>query len=136
MTNENAISDATAELRKAHASLQGARALADLGLFDDSASRLYYAAFHLVSAALVSLGVQAQTHGGVAMLLGQHLVKPGLLPASVSHDLASLLGLRGQADYNRHFTLDADGIAQELAKTTKMFAVVEAFLASRGVASV
>ncbi len=133
MTNENAVADSKAELQKAQASLRAARALVELELFDDAASRLYYAAFHGVSAALLVLGVQAQTHAGVATLLGQHLVKPGLLAPSVSHDLASLLGLRGQADYNRHFTLDEKGIREELAKTTEMFAVIEAFLASRGV---
>ena len=133
MTNENALLDSKAEAQKAHAAFRAARALADLELYDDAASRLYYAAFHLVSAALVVLGVQAQTHAGVATLLGQHLVKPGLLPASVSHDLASLLGLRGQADYNRHFALDAQGIAEEIARTSRLFATVGTFLASRGV---
>ena len=135
MTNENAIVDAKAELQKAQAALRAARALAELELFDDAASRLYYAAFHLVSAALLVLGVQAQTHSGVATLLGQHLVKPGLLPASVSHDLSALLGLRGQADYNRHFVSDSAGIAEELARVTRMFAAVEPFLALRGVLS-
>jgi uncharacterized protein (UPF0332 family) len=133
MTNENALADATAELQKAHAALRAAQALTELKLFDDAASRLYYAAFHLISAALLVLGIQAQTHAGVATLLGQHLVKPGLLPASVSRDLSSLLGLRSQADYNRHFVLDAQGMAEELARAAKMFSVVEAFLAARGV---
>lgn len=133
MTNENALADSKAELQKGQAAFRAARALAELELFDDAASRLYYAAFHVVAAALLVLGVQAQTHSGVATLLGQHLVKPGLLPTSVSHDLASLLGLRGQADYNRHFTIDRQGIADELDKVTRMFSIVEDFLASRGV---
>jgi len=127
MTNENAILDAKAELQKARSSFRAARALADLELFDDTASRLYYAAFHLVSAALLVLGVQAQTRAGLASLLGQHLVRPGLLPASVAHDLAALLGLRGQADYNRHFLLDKSGVDDELARVARMFATVEAF---------
>jgi uncharacterized protein (UPF0332 family) len=136
VTSENALLDSKAELQKAHASLRAAQALASLDLFDDAASRVYYAAFHLVSAALLVLGIQAQTHAGIAMLLGQHLVKPGLLPASVGYDLASLFGLRSQADYNRHFTLDAASMAEELARVIKMFGVVETFLAARGVSDV
>jgi|SRR5664280_2095122 len=135
MTNENALADSRAELHKAQSALRAARALVELKLFDDAASRLYYAAFHLISAALLVLGIQTQTHAGVTSLLGQHLVKPGLLPARISRDLASLLGLRGQADYNRHFVLDAQGITDELTRTTEMFAIVEDFLASRGVSS-
>ena len=133
MTEENARENARAQYAKACAALRAARALADLALFDDAASRLYYAVFHLVSAALLALGLQAQTHAGVAALLGQHLVKPGLLPAHASRDLATLMGLRGQADYNRHFVLDAEGFANELLRAERLFSLVGEFLAARGV---
>jgi uncharacterized protein (UPF0332 family) len=133
MTDENAKANCGAELLKAYAARRAARALAGLGLYDDSASRLYYAAFHLISAALLSLGVQAQTHRGVASLLGQYLVKPGLVPTSVGRDFATLLGLRSQADYNRHFVLDAPSIAEELTRVDGLFSTVGAFLGSRGI---
>jgi uncharacterized protein (UPF0332 family) len=133
VTDENSRVNAAAELAKAHAARRAARALADLGLYDDAASRLYYAAFHLVSAALLCLGIQAQTHRGVASLLGQHLVKPGLLPASVARDFAVLLGLRSQADYNRHFLLDGASAAEELARVDSLFMTVGHWLASHGI---
>ncbi|HEU4579261.1 MAG TPA: HEPN domain-containing protein [Polyangiaceae bacterium] len=133
MTDENSRLNAQAELSKADAARRAARALADLGLYDDAASRLYYAAFHLISAALLCLGVQAQTHRGVAALLGQHLIKPGLLPASVGRDLAALMGLRSQADYNRHFLLDATSLAEELERVEQLFSVVGTWIAARGV---
>ena len=133
MTSDNAHDNAGAELSKAHAALQAARALADLKLYDDAASRLYYAVFHLVSAALVVLGVQAQSHGGVASLLGQHLVKPGLVPTHVGHHFAALMGLRSQADYNRHFVMDAESLAEELQRADALFNVLGEFLAQRGV---
>jgi uncharacterized protein (UPF0332 family) len=132
MTDENAQANAAAELVKAYAARRAARALADLGLHDDAASRLYYAAFHLISAALLCLGIQAQTHRGVASLLGQHLVRPGLLPASVGRDFAVLLGLRSQADYNRHFLLDGASAVEELARVDRLFATVGQLLASHG----
>lgn len=133
MTDANATANASAELLKAHAARRAARALADLQLYDDAASRLYYAAFHLISACLLCLGVQAHTHGGLASLLGQHLVRPGLVPNSVGRDFAVLLGLRGQVDYNRHFLLDAPSLAEELERVEGLFSILGAFLASRGV---
>jgi uncharacterized protein (UPF0332 family) len=133
VTDENARANADAELQKAYAARRAARALAGLGLYDDAASRLYYAAFHLISASLLCLGVQAQTHRGVALLLGQHLVKPGLVPTSVGRDFATLLGLRSQADYNRHFLLDAPSISDELARIDALFQLLGAFLTSRGI---
>lgn len=133
MTSENAKANCEAELIKAYAARRAARALANLGLYDDAASRLYYAAFHLISAALLCLGVQAQTHRGVASLLGQHLVKPGLLPAHVGRDFATLLGLRSQADYNRHFLLDGPSIGEELVRVDGLFASIGGWLTSRGI---
>lgn len=134
MTDENARANCSAELSKAYAALRAGRALVELGLYDDAASRLYYAAFHLVSGALLALGVQAQTHRGIAALLGQHLVRPGLVPPSVSRDFAALIGLRNQADYNRHFILDSQTIGEELARVEGLFATVGGFLQPRGIA--
>ncbi len=132
MTDENARANALAELSKARAARRAAQALIELGLHDDAANRLYYAAFHLVSAALVSLGIQAHSHAGLASLLGQHLVKPGLVPVRVAHDFAILLGLRNQADYNRYFMLDAPTISDELTRLDTLFASLEAFSELRG----
>lgn len=78
-------------------------------------------------------GVQAQAHRGVALLLGQHLVKPGLVPTSVARDFATLIGLRNQADYNRHFLLDAPSINDELARVDALFQPLEGFFAARGI---
>lgn len=133
MTGENEIVNAQAELAKAQAARRAARALAELKLYDDASSRLYYAGFHLVSAALLTLGVQAQSHGGLASLLGQHLVRPGLLPAQVGRHFAALMGLRSQADYNRHFVMDAEGFAEEMLKADMLFSALEAFLSERGI---
>jgi uncharacterized protein (UPF0332 family) len=132
MTDDNALANAQAEWAKAQAAKRAAEALAGLGLFDDASSRLYYAAFHLVSAALLLHGVQAQSHGGLASLLGQHLVRPGLLPASVAREFAALMGLRSQADYNRHFVMDAEGFAVVTRNADAVVAPLEAYLAGRG----
>lgn len=133
MTDENELINARAELAKALAARRAAQALADLDLYDDASSRLYYAAFHLVSAALLTLGVQAQSNSGLASLLGQHLVRPGLVPPEVARQFGSLMGLRGQSDYNRHFIMDAAGYAEERSKAELLFAALDHFLAARGV---
>jgi uncharacterized protein (UPF0332 family) len=135
MTGENAIVNAKAEYEKAQLARRAAEALAGLGLYSDAPSRLYYSAFHLVSAALLTLGVQAQSHGGLSVLLGQHLVRPGLIPVSAIREFSSLMALRREADYNRHFILDADGYAEELARANSLFASIERFLAERGIAA-
>jgi uncharacterized protein (UPF0332 family) len=133
MTGDHEIENSHAELAKAYAARRAAQALAGLGLYDDAVSRLYYAVFHLVNAALLTLGIQVQPHGGVDSLLGQHLVQPGLVPNNVGRHFASLMGMRGQADYNRHFVMDAEGFAEEVKKADVLFSSLEAFLAERRV---
>lgn len=133
MTGENGIINAEAELAKARTARRAAQALAEIGIYDDASSRLYYATFHLVSAALLVLGVQAESHGGLASLLGQHLVRPGLIPAQVARDFASLMSLRSQADYNRHFFMDSEGYAEAHQKADALFASLGRFLAERGI---
>jgi len=43
------------------------------------------------------------------------------------------MGLRGQADYNRHFLLDAEGFAAVMKSADALFGPLEAYLAGRGV---
>jgi uncharacterized protein (UPF0332 family) len=133
MTGENEVINAQAEFAKARAARRAAKALAELGLYDDASSRLYYSTFHLVSAALLTLGVQAQTHSGLTSVLGQHLVRPGLVPAQVAREFASLMGLRSQADYNRHFVMDSEGYEQAQLMADALFTSLEGFLATRGI---
>jgi hypothetical protein len=57
----------------------------------------------------------------------------GLLPSQVGRNFAMLMGLRTQADYNRHFTMDAEGFTEEMQRAEALFALLEEFLAQRGV---
>jgi hypothetical protein len=52
---------------------------------------------------------------------------------SVGRDFATLLGLRSQADYNRHFLLDAPSINEEMARVDAMFELMGAFITSHGI---
>jgi len=53
--------------------------------------------------------------------------------ARAGRDFVSLMSLRSQADYNRHFVMDAEGLADELAKADALFESLGKLLAERGV---
>ncbi len=132
MTDENREINAAAELAKAEKSLAAAGGLIRLGLYDDAASRLYYAAFHFASAALLMLGVEVATHRALMSLFSLHLIKPGLIDVESARILSNLMSLRHQADYNRHFEMDAEGARQERARAQRLIDELRAFLRSRG----
>jgi hypothetical protein len=46
---------------------------------------------------------------------------------------AILMGLRGQADYNWFFVMDAEGFADELARVEALFSVLGGFLDAHGI---
>lgn len=53
--------------------------LCKVGLWNNIANRIYYAAFHAVTALLISDGHKVNTHQGAAVLLNQYYIKPGLI---------------------------------------------------------
>jgi uncharacterized protein (UPF0332 family) len=99
VTDENRRENARLEIARAETTLRAAEALLALGLWNDAASRAYYAAFHCASALLMRLGLQARTHRGVHALLKQHVVEPGLLAGEHLARLSRLQERRSVADY-------------------------------------
>lgn len=132
MTEENRRANAAADLRKARHALAAADELIRIALYDDAVSRLYYAAFHMASAALVACGIEATTHRGLMMLVSQHLVHPGLVSAVAARALSALFALRNQADYDRYFEIDEAGAREQRKHVTEIFAELEGFLRDRG----
>jgi uncharacterized protein (UPF0332 family) len=113
MTDANGLQNAAAELQKFRSSVAAADQLLSAGLYDDATSRLYYAVFHLASALLLTMGVEATSHRGLLNLFSQHVVRPGLASTDAGRVLTALFGLRNQADYNRYFLLNEEGAREE-----------------------
>ncbi len=65
-----------------------------------AANRMYYAAFHAVTALFVSDGLPVGTHRGAKSTLGQYYVLPGKITPEYSRLFAQLETLRDKADYN------------------------------------
>jgi uncharacterized protein (UPF0332 family) len=82
---------ARSELARADRALADARALLAAGAIESAASRLYYASFHAIRAALIVLGLISKTHAGQIALFTKTYG-----PAPV---LGRLLDLRARADY-------------------------------------
>lgn len=124
MTRESRLANIQAEVEKADTSLRAARALYDLGLFDECVSRAYYAVFHLMCAVLLTDGLEARSHHGVDHLLNLHFVRAGRLDPAHAKAFARLMQFRLQADYSRAFRFTKSGAAEELATAETTSAAV------------
>jgi uncharacterized protein (UPF0332 family) len=96
MTGPDAIE---ARVRRAVRHLGTARSLIAAGMPDGAAHALYFAAFHLVQAALATAGIAPETHRGTQQMFSLHFVRPGLVPEDFGLRFNQLLGQRGLADY-------------------------------------
>ena len=101
MTDEALRASVEAELKHGATALQAARALRDLGLYNDALSRLYYGLFHHVCALLLTQGVEVRKHRALPGLLGLHFVRTGALTAADIACVSRLASYRDLADYER-----------------------------------
>ena len=74
--------------------------LRQAGLWNNIANRLYYAAFHAVSALLIYDHHNIGTHQGAVIMLHQYYVKPGVLSKEDGTFYSQLQTMREKSDYN------------------------------------
>ncbi len=74
--------------------------LQQAGLWNNIANRLYYAAFHAVSALLIHDHHNVGSHQGAVIMLHQYYVKTGMLSKEEGAFYSQLQTLREKSDYN------------------------------------
>lgn len=74
--------------------------LRQAGFWNNIANRLYYAAFHAVSALLIHDHHNIGTHQGAVVMLHQHYVKTGILSKEDGAFYSQLQTMREKSDYN------------------------------------
>ena len=91
--------------------------LRQAGLWNNIANRLYYAAFHAVSALLINDHHSIGTHQGAVIMLHQYYVKTGLLTKSDGAFYSQLQTLREKSDYNCTYNATEEDTAPRIAQT-------------------
>ena len=132
MTGENRRLNLQAELRKGERARRSADTLLRAGLWDDAVSRACYAAYHHVSALLLTQGLEARTHAGLHDLFFLHFVRPGLLPRPLAKQFAGLQQYRAQADYSRAFSFPDAEAREEVTHANELCEAVRSYLATDG----
>jgi len=131
MTGENRKQNIADELARAAETLRAARTLLAAGLPNDALSRTYYAAFHVMRAAVLSRGVDPKTHAGTLNLFNRELTRKGLLPP-FNKLLTGLHSAREAADYEAGVSF-TEAEAQALLTESQAFtATVIDFLKREG----
>ncbi len=134
MTDGNIAHNVRDEMRLADSALAAARALVELGLAPDAASRAYYAALHAARALLFSVGLDPGSHRAVRTLISRHFVQPGVLAAEHAKELAQLEALRSAGDYDTAFALGPEQVRPEVEKARSFVDAAREILRRSGLA--
>lgn len=102
------------ELGHARSAHRAAQLLREAGLYNDALNRLYYALYHVVTALLLSAGVEARRHRALPGLLGTHFGNV-LGPAELAV-VARAATWRDLADYERTWQANLEVTAQAFAE--------------------
>ena len=104
-------------LEKSYDALVEAKDCASMGHWNLAANRLYYAAYYVSSALLISAGYVAKTHDGTIGLIGQHYVRTGILTNEDGSLLARLQNMRHTGDYDDFLDWTQEDVEPCIPKT-------------------
>lgn len=114
------------ELEKADKFLSQADAVAQMGIWDVVANRIFYAAFHAVSALLIHDHIEVRSHKGAGLMFGQKYVIPGIFTQEDGRLYAKLQDLREKSDYNLVYQSDETEMAPLIEKTKDLISRIKA----------
>lgn len=118
-------------LAKAKVKLVAARKLCDADLWEDSASRSYYAMFHAARAALIQIGKSPKTHEGTVSEFGRRLVLNGTFPREMGRAFADAKSARETYEYSTIEEISSDEAENLLENGEKFVSHVEKYLGTR-----
>jgi hypothetical protein len=132
LTDENRRRNLADELARADQALRAAQALVDAGLYSDSASRAYYAAYHFLRALLFSRGLEPRTHSGAIHVFNTDFVRAGTFSSAHNRALAGLQRARELADYDAGVAFSAEDAERLMDEAREFREAVTSFLRSEG----
>ena len=112
-------------MQKAKETLQDAKDIANLEIWNVVANRLYYACYYAVCALLIKHGYSARTHSGAISLLGQHFVSKGIINKEQGKFYGKLFELRHNGDYDDWIIIDAKDVESKIAPAEEFISIIE-----------
>ncbi len=118
-------------LARAQETFEDAKLLIEHGRLHSAVNRLYYAAFHAVSALLFTDGLSSTKHSGVRSLFDRHWIKSKCFPTEMSRFYRSLFNNRQQADYADRIGFSREDVEAWSKETARFIDRISAELEER-----
>src|SRR3989304_6113426 len=115
-------------LKMAADSIKGARLLFDDELYGFAVSRAYYAMFYLVSAVLMTKGLNFSKHQAVVAAFGQHFVKTGIFNHMFHQFLVEAFEQRQIGDYEPMEEITKETAQKNIDRAEEFLVAVRVYL--------
>ena len=102
--------------------------LRDQQYWDTLANRMYYAAFHAVSALLINNAMQVHTHKGALIAFNKEFVRTGIFTPEEGRLFSQLEGLRERGDYNCFIDTTEDEIVPMIEPLKALIAKIKSII--------
>lgn len=117
------------ELEKADSMLQQTAMSIENRMWDLTANRLYYAAFHAVCALLIKNGIHVGTHKGAQVMFNKEFVQKGVMSVEDNHLFSRLQQLREEGDYNCYIETTKEEIMPYVESTRAFITKIASIIA-------
>jgi uncharacterized protein (UPF0332 family) len=115
----------TYKLQKADESMRAATVLLNSQLYADALTKIYYAAFHAISALLIDKNLNPKTHSGVKSLFHKEFIFTGEIDKSYAELYDTLLAKRFEADYEAFAFINEENIPSQLQQTQALIELIK-----------
>lgn len=115
-------------VRKAEASLQAAKSLAEQGYIDFAVSRAYYTMFYVAQAFLLINGLIFSKHSAVISSFGRDFAHAGRVPVEFHRHLIEAEVQRNAGDYHIKSTLTPADAALQIERAEAFLTLAQNFL--------
>lgn len=117
------------ELEKANSMVLQTAMSIENKMWDLTANRLYYAAFHAVCALLIHNGIHVGTHKGAQVMFNKEFVQKGIMSVADNHLFSRLQQLREEGDYNCYIETTKEEIMPYVESTKSFIAKIAKVIA-------
>ena len=128
LTNEERQIIVNLELEKAQTTFEAMELCAREKAFESAANRIYYAAFHAVSALLIHNGFNVKSHRGVMALFGEHFIRTGFFSKADGALFSDLVIMRDNADYNCFYEITEEKLTPYIEPTRQLIAKIKRYV--------
>lgn len=117
-------------LQKAFERLESAEALLNIGNFEDSISRSYYAILDAATACLIKKDVVPHSHAGAIKLFSLHYIKTDIVDKSYQRQFAKIEKARIEADYTHLRTFTKEETSEILSDAREFVEMAKKLVSS------